>query len=258
MFLRVYSDSAVVRLELAVTDVVRALALPWDPKARPTPDQVRASLAAIRSYVEPRFALGAGAERAAPVYRSFDFRGTETGEFLLLEYVIDKPLGTRVPITLTPFFELAEATRRNLVVIQHNWRTGTFNNDGNVSLILSPQEPTQELDLSDSSVWRGFVALVRLGVWHIWIGIDHILFLIALILPSVLRREGGRWRPRGRLRPRVHQDRDDRLVLHDRPHDHALARGVRRPWISRRGWWSRSSPCRSPSPRCTTCGPSRR
>lgn len=195
MFLHVYSDSTVVRLELAVTDVVRTLALPWDPKARPTADQVRAGLAAIRTYVEPRFALGAGAERAAPVYRGFDFRGTETGEFLLLEYVIDKPLGARVPITLTPFFELAEATRRNLVVIQHNWRTGTFNNDANVSLILSPQEPTQVLDLSDSSVWRGFLALVRLGVWHIWIGLDHILFLIALILPSVLRREGGRWRP---------------------------------------------------------------
>jgi hypothetical protein len=32
-------------------------------------------------------------------------------------------------------------------------------------------------------------------VWHIWIGIDHILFLLALLLPAVLRREGGRWLP---------------------------------------------------------------
>lgn len=195
MFLEVYGDSTVVRLELAVPDVIRALTLPWDPKTRPTREQVQASLAAIRNYVEPRFALGAGAERTAPIYRGFDVRPTESGEFLLLEYVVGKPLGARVPITMTPFFEFDEPTRRNLLVIEHNWRTGTFGNHMNISLVLSPEEPTQVLDLSDSSVWRGFFALVRLGVEHIWIGIDHILFLVALILPSVLRREGGRWRP---------------------------------------------------------------
>jgi hypothetical protein len=195
IFLKLYTDSTIVRLELNIADVIRALTLPWDPKAQPTRDQVQGSLPAIRQYVDPRFALGAGAERATPVYRRFDFRQTESGDFLLLEYVIGKPLGVSVPITMTPFFEFNESTRRNLLVIQHNWRTGTFGNDMNVSLVLSPQEPTQVLDLSRSSVWRGFLALVKLGVWHIWIGIDHIMFLIALILPSVLQREGGRWRP---------------------------------------------------------------
>jgi hypothetical protein len=195
LFFKVYTDSTAVRLELAVPDLIRALSLPWDPTARPTREQVATSLDAIRRYVEPRFAVGAGAERIAPVYRRFDFRGTEAGMYLLLEYAAARPLGREVPITLTPFFEFNEATRRNMVVIEHNWRTGTFNNEGNVSLILSPHEPTQTLDLSRSTLWRGFLALVRLGVWHIWIGLDHILFLVALVLPSVLRREGGRWVP---------------------------------------------------------------
>jgi hypothetical protein len=31
------------------------------------------------------------------------------------------------------------------------------------------------------------------GVWHIWIGLDHILFLLALLLPAVLVRRHGRW-----------------------------------------------------------------
>lgn len=38
------------------------------------------------------------------------------------------------------------------------------------------------------------------GVWHIWIGFDHILFLIALLLPAVLRRENKRWVPVPSLR----------------------------------------------------------
>ena len=49
MFLMLYSDSTVVRLELAVPDLVRALSLPWDPKAQPKPEQVQTSLGPIRS-----------------------------------------------------------------------------------------------------------------------------------------------------------------------------------------------------------------
>ena len=195
IFLLLYSDSTVVRLELAVPDVIRALSLSWDPKVQPTRDQVQASLPAIRAYVDPRFAVGDRAERITPAFRDFDFRQTESGDFLLLQYVIPKALGSRVPITMTPFFEFNEATRRNLLVVQHNWKGGVLGNDMNVSLVLSPDEPTQVLDLSKSSLLRGFIALVKLGVWHIWIGLDHILFLMALVLPSVLRRENGRWQP---------------------------------------------------------------
>jgi hypothetical protein len=37
-------------------------------------------------------------------------------------------------------------------------------------------------------------------VWHIWSGFDHILFLLALLLPSVLWREQNAWQPVGEFR----------------------------------------------------------
>ncbi len=40
-----------------------------------------------------------------------------------------------------------------------------------------------------------FAAYVQQGVWHIWSGYDHILFLMALLLPAVLLRVDGRWMP---------------------------------------------------------------
>jgi hypothetical protein len=43
-------------------------------------------------------------------------------------------------------------------------------------------------------------AIWKEGVWHIWIGFDHILFLLALLLPAVLWRENGRWQPAAALR----------------------------------------------------------
>jgi hypothetical protein len=37
---------------------------------------------------------------------------------------------------------------------------------------------------------------IKDGVNHIWTGLDHILFLCALLLPAALVRDGGAWRPR--------------------------------------------------------------
>ncbi len=48
---------------------------------------------------------------------------------------------------------------------------------------------------------EGSAAIFLDGVHHIWIGVDHVLFLVALLLPSVLTREAGRWRPAEAWRP---------------------------------------------------------
>lgn len=47
---------------------------------------------------------------------------------------------------------------------------------------------------------RGFAAFVREGFGHILGGFDHVLFLIGLMLPAVVRREDGRWVARDELR----------------------------------------------------------
>jgi hypothetical protein len=40
---------------------------------------------------------------------------------------------------------------------------------------------------------QGFASFVREGIWHIWIGYDHILFLLSLLLPAVLVWRDHRW-----------------------------------------------------------------
>jgi hypothetical protein len=37
--------------------------------------------------------------------------------------------------------------------------------------------------------------MIKEGTFHIWTGYDHVLFLLALLLPSVLRRDSGTWTP---------------------------------------------------------------
>jgi hypothetical protein len=45
------------------------------------------------------------------------------------------------------------------------------------------------------------IGMVKSGMTHIWAGLDHLLFLVALLLPSVLRRDGGQWKPLPAFRP---------------------------------------------------------
>jgi hypothetical protein len=47
--------------------------------------------------------------------------------------------------------------------------------------------------LDHPSAWRAFAEYLKTGVWHIWSGIDHLLFLLSLLLPAVLKRRNHQW-----------------------------------------------------------------
>jgi hypothetical protein len=64
---------------------------------------------------------------------------------------------------------------------------------------------TIRIDRGPGSAWRGFVSAVGLGMHHIAEGHDHLLFLIALLLPAPLLASGGRWSGYGGLRFTAHK-----------------------------------------------------
>jgi hypothetical protein len=60
--------------------------------------------------------------------------------------------------------------------------------------VLSPQRAQQKFVPGEVSHLEAFGQYLVEGIWHIWIGFDHILFLLALLLPAVLVHEARRWR----------------------------------------------------------------
>ncbi|MEY2686645.1 MAG: hypothetical protein RL375_843 [Pseudomonadota bacterium] len=70
--------------------------------------------------------------------------------------------------------------------------------------IFSPESSRQTFTLASASPWSQFVDYAYEGVWHIWIGFDHVLFLLSLLLPAVLvrvgGRQGGRWEAAASMR----------------------------------------------------------
>ncbi len=67
------------------------------------------------------------------------------------------------------------------------------------ALVFGTESAEQTLALQAASAWQTLRQYLLDGVWHIWIGYDHILFLLALLLPAVLLRREGQWQPAPRL-----------------------------------------------------------
>jgi len=75
------------------------------------------------------------------------------------------------------FFDL-DPQHRGLIRLEH----GTDTRAG----IFTADTPEQSFTLAELSQWEQFVDYGREGLWHIWTGFDHVLFLLSLLLPAVL------------------------------------------------------------------------
>ncbi len=91
---------------------------------------------------------------------------------------------------------------------QHRGLLSLATPDGTRTAVLGPQASRQSFALvaapgnaagAAGSDWQQFKTYLREGVWHIWIGFDHILFLLSLLLPAVGLWRGTRWQPVDRL-----------------------------------------------------------
>ena len=62
--------------------------------------------------------------------------------------------------------------------------------------VLPREAPFVAINLESPQRWHQFAEFVTEGVWHIWKGYDHILFLLTLLFPAVIVYRNGRWEPR--------------------------------------------------------------
>ncbi len=85
---------------------------------------------------------------------------------------------------------------------QHRGLLNLTASAGTRSAVLGPQAPQQAFVLaSPASAAAQLWAYLREGAWHIWIGFDHILFLLSLLLPAVGVWRLGRWQAAPRFAP---------------------------------------------------------
>jgi HupE / UreJ protein len=182
------------RLDVALRDLDRDLVLDTDNDGRLTWREVRTRWDRIAALAWAGVRLQAdGADcriaGGAPPQRLDDH---SDGTYVVLTRSLDCAAPVRrIGIDYT-LFEHTDPTHRGIVRV--------LGASGEREAVLTPGTGTQRFDLGASAA-SGVLAFIGEGVHHIASGIDHVLFLMALLLPSVLVRTQTGWRAASEFRP---------------------------------------------------------
>jgi HupE / UreJ protein len=90
-------------------------------------------------------------------------------------------------------------THKILISVKQDWQQGIVSEEKSLEVgmieldIPSGKVPPFQISLQQGSVWKGLVGMCKLGIDHISEGTDHLLFLLALLLPAPLLVEKKRW-----------------------------------------------------------------
>lgn len=168
-----------LRWDIALRDLELVVGLDQNRDAAITWGELRAREQEIFGYALSRLSIEDEHGQCKPMSPTLLVSDLSDGAYA----VIQAPLrcaGSGMPERLTVSYRLlfdVDARHRGMV------RFGA--EPSMASAVMTPERPTQVLRRSSRSSWREFVQYLEEGIWHIWKGFDHVLFLLSLLLPAV-------------------------------------------------------------------------
>jgi hypothetical protein len=172
-------------IELAIRDGELAVGLDHDGNGKVTWGELRSSQEALQIYVQGHLRL-TGADGPCPLgFSPVEVNDRVDGSYLWLP--IRAECGSALKRLLIDYtlLDAEDPSHRGLLTLVANGAAQTA--------VLGGGAATRQFELDHVSSWSAFAEYLRAGVWHIWSGIDHLLFLLSLLLPAVLLRRGNRW-----------------------------------------------------------------
>jgi hypothetical protein len=163
------------RIDIALRDLDVALGLDADGDGALTWGEVQAAAPRITAYLDTHLAIAADDGACPRVAQSGALVDLSDGTYWAQPFTADCPGGRPRTLTLrySVLFDL-DPQHQGLVHLDDGAGTPQ-------TLIIRDAQPvTATLGETTS-----FATFVRAGVMHIWSGLDHILFLMCLVLPAV-------------------------------------------------------------------------
>jgi hypothetical protein len=193
--LRTQDNSVAIRWDIALRDLDFVLQLDRDGNGELTWGEVRQRTNDIQAYALARAAFSAQGKACALTSTApLQLEKHSDGAYAVLSLAAAcERIAEPLELSYSLLFDV-DPTHRGLV----QWSApGAATSQ---ALVFGTSSARQVLKLHEPSALETLRQYIVEGVWHIWIGFDHILFLIALLLPSVLVRRDGHWEAVGSLR----------------------------------------------------------
>lgn len=125
---------------------------------------------------------------------------TEAPDFAQYHFKSNRlPVGDDIHIENTIFMSPAHTAEdplhRSLIVLEYNKHKNLDFGVDTPFLVFGPGKSENTLNVIDPDPILEWKAFFVQGILHIWKGIDHILFVLVLLLTTVLTKVGNRWSP---------------------------------------------------------------
>ena len=195
-------QTLVGRWDIALRDLNFAVGIDTDHNGAITWGEVKAHRLSIERYALSRLSLTGDGLGCRLIATGQAIAAHSDGRYDVIEFSAHcaPTIPTTLGIDYRLFADLDPYHRAVVTVHAHDQTAGAVVTPGATATRISLQRPAR---------WQQFASFVHDGMWHIWLGLDHMMFLLSLLLPSVLlwqpRNAGasrqGRWLPVPRLMP---------------------------------------------------------
>lgn len=173
--------------DIALRDLEFAIGLDADNDGSITWGELQSRSSAISAYALSHLRVDADGVTCTPQVKDQLVDYHSDGAYAVLRFSLHCPVHpSRLDIRYTLLLDL-DAQHRGITQVRHA--------AGSKSLIFGYTQRERSVDLADDSLADQILDYGREGVWHIWIGFDHVLFLLALLIPSVFLRQHRMWHP---------------------------------------------------------------
>ena len=163
--------------DIALRDIDFAIGLDANSDGDITWGEVRARHTDISAWALGRLTLQRGGDCTLQVAEHLVDSHTD-GTYAVLRITGTCPSGTQaLTVNYRLLFEI-DQLHRGLLRLDLDGVTH--------SAVLAPNTGVLTIKAGETSRLAQFGQYLVEGIWHIWIGFDHILFLLALLLPAVL------------------------------------------------------------------------
>ena len=195
VFINVEQEAIVGEFQIHVDELRDKLGIGIPERGSTEVEILRDSENLVYEYINQNFSISPFGGTPYTI----DFTGVKVeeriGNFITYPFTIEAPsIEDKLTIRHNMFYE-GDRNHRGLLLVQFNAKTGENYGEEYTALIFNPKNQVQDLDLLEVPGLLRMREMVVQGMWHIWIGIDHILFLLALLLPTVLVRKSPGWHP---------------------------------------------------------------
>jgi hypothetical protein len=179
--------------ELAVRDAELSVGVDADHDGKVTWGELRAAEPQIAGYIGQHLTLAAQGKICDLTIQSMQINDRVDGTYAWLPFTARCSDSVEQLTIRYSVMDGIDPSHRGLLTLTAG--------DSVQTAVLDSKTAQAAFAVFAPSKWRAFVEYLHAGVWHILSGIDHLLFLLSLLLPAVLFRKSGRWEPVTQARP---------------------------------------------------------